>query len=141
TGEVFVASDSFERSVSGGWGSADVGGAWTSSGWGSSATSVGDGVGSMVLAPGAGLDMLLAETSLTDSGTSLSYTLEGGPSTGSLYFGVKSRYDADGHAYRSLVWHRADGSVWLVVQRDGTVLKASRVSGMQWAAGSSFRVR
>ncbi|ASK67138.1 hypothetical protein CFK39_09520 [Brachybacterium avium] len=141
TAEVFAASDSFERTVASGWGSADVGGAWASTGWDSAAMSVGDGVGSMVLAPGAGRDMLLTETSLTDSGAAMSYTLEGGPSTGSLYVGMKTRYGADGHAYRSLVWHRDNGTMWLVIQRDGTVLDTQRLSGQQWAAGDTFQVR
>ena len=140
TSEVFAASDAFERTVASGWGSADVGGAWTPSSWGSAAMSVGDGVGTMVLAPGVGRDMLLAESSLVDSGTAMSYTLDEGPSTGSLYIGMKSRYDQDGHAYRSLVWHRDNGSMWLVIQRDGTVLATLPVSG-QWAAGDTFQVR
>ncbi|MFL0457507.1 PKD domain-containing protein [Brachybacterium paraconglomeratum] len=140
TSEEFVGSDSFERSVASGWGSADVGGAWTSTGWKSAAMSVGDGVGSMVLAPGAGRDMVLAGTSLSDSSTSMAYTLDGGPSTGALYFGAKSRYGAGGHAYRSLAWHRADGSLWLVIQRDESVLAVLPTS-MRWVEGDSFRLR
>lgn len=137
--EAFAASDGFERTVASGWGSADIGGEWTSTGWNTAATSVGDGVGTMALAPGAGRDQLLAETSLTDSGSSMTYTLDAGPSTGSLYIGLKSRY-VDGHAYRSLAWHRADGSVWLVIQRDDTVLAVLPASG-QWGAGDSFQLR
>ena len=139
TSETFAASDSFERTVASGWGTADVGGAWTSTGWNSAAMSVGDGVGTMVLAPGAGRDMLLADTSLEDSRTAMTYTLDGSPSTGALYVGVKSRYD-DGHAYRSLAWHRGDGSVWLVIQRDDTVLAVLPTSE-QWTAGDAFRLR
>jgi PKD repeat protein len=138
--ESFLASDSFERTVGSGWGTADVGGAWSATGFGTAAVSVGDGVGSVALAPGAARDMRLASVSAVDSTTSMRYSLESGPSTGALYVGMKLRYDDSAHAYRSLVWHRDNGSTWLVIQRDGTVLATLPLSG-QWAAGDSFMVR
>ncbi|GAA1487152.1 PKD domain-containing protein [Brachybacterium fresconis] len=138
TSEVFAASDSFERTVPSGWGSADVGGAWTSTGWGSAAISVGDGVGTMALTPGVGRNMVLDETALTDSASEMTYTLDGGPSTGSLYIGLASRYGAG--EYRSLAWHRADGSMWLLIQRNGEVIEALSMSG-QWTGGDSFHLR
>ena len=45
-----VAQDGFARSVSGGWGAADLGGAWTRAGGSASNFSVAGGVGRMVLA-------------------------------------------------------------------------------------------
>ncbi|MGO2313877.1 MAG: PKD domain-containing protein [Brachybacterium tyrofermentans] len=140
TEQVFVGSDAFERTVSNGWGAADVGGAWTSSGWNSGTVSVDDGAGRLALSPGAGRDLVLGGTSLSESGSAMTYSVGSGPSTGSLYVGLKSRY-GDGSAYRSAVWHRADGTMWLLVQRDDAVLASLPLSGQQWAAGDVFHLR
>ncbi|MGP9846155.1 PKD domain-containing protein, partial [Brachybacterium sp. 107] len=140
TEEVFAGSDAFERTVSTGWGAADVGGAWTSTGWNSATVSVGDGAGKLALSPGAGRDLVLGGTSFSESASEMTYSVAAGPSTGSLYVGLKSRYD-DGHAYRSAVWHRADGTMWLLVQRDDAVIATLPLTGQQWAAGDTFHLR
>ncbi|MEV7528554.1 PKD domain-containing protein [Agrococcus sediminis] len=48
--ETVVAADTFQRTVTGGWGSADTGGAWSATG-GAAAYSVSGGAGVVVLAP------------------------------------------------------------------------------------------
>src|SRR5690606_41790155 len=63
-----VAVDAFGRSVSNGWGSADVGGVWTRSGTASN-FSVVDGVARIGRgSPGAGPGMGVADRSTTDTG-------------------------------------------------------------------------
>lgn len=137
--QVFVGLDAFERTVSTGWGAADVGGAWTSVGW-NSTVSVGDGAGNIALSPGSGRDLVLGGTSLAESGSAMTYSLSAGPTSGSLYVGLLSRYD-NGSAYRSLVWHQANGTMWLLIQRDGAVIASLPLSGQQWAAGEVFHLR
>src|SRR5699024_11474504 len=68
------------------------------------------------------------------------YTLMGSPGNGSVYVGLESRFDGTS-AYRSTGWHRADGTMWLLVQRQGTIIGLLPLSGSSWGAGDTFRLR
>ncbi|MGP9745367.1 PKD domain-containing protein [Brachybacterium sp. AOP29-B2-41] len=140
TAEVLAAGDTFSRTTTNGWGTADAGGGWAVTGGGSSAASVESGVGTLTLPASGGRSMVLSSTSLEDSESSMVYTLTGAPSSGALYVGLESRFDA-GSAYRSTVWHRADGTMWLLVQRGGAVIASQPLTGRSWSAGDTFRIR
>lgn len=140
TEQVFVAADTFSRTESAGWGTADTGGVWSVTGGSTSAASVSDGSGILALSAGAGRSMVLNETSLRESGSSMSYTLTGPPQSGALYVGLESRFDGSS-VYRSTVWHRADGTMWLLVQRRGAVIGLMPLSGRSWDSGDTFRLR
>ncbi|MEU4017142.1 PKD domain-containing protein [Microbacterium sp. NPDC028030] len=135
--QVFAASDSFGRVVSSGWGAADVGGTWAPMSGSAAVTSVADGVGKINIAPGETREMLLQGTSLLDTSGRVSYTLASGPSTGVAYEGLGARRSG-ANGYRALAWHRTDGTTWLVIHRNGTAIASTAVSGLSWAAGSSF---
>lgn len=140
TEDVRAASDAFERTAASGWGAADIGGAWQVTGGSAGVARVTDGSGELALPAGSGRSMVLPSTDLTDSTSSVAYTLTGAPSTGALYVGIESRYDGRS-VYRSAVWHRADGSIWLLVQRNGAVIASQPLTGRSWNAGDTFRVK
>lgn len=140
TAEALAASDTFSRTVTSGWGAADTGGTWAPVGGSAAVASVADGTGALRLSPGSGRNVVLQGPSLEQSGTSVTYTLDGAPSSGALYVGTEARY-AGGGSYRTLVWHRADGSSWLLIQRNGSVIATLPGTLSGWSAGSSFHIR
>ncbi|MDF2560201.1 MAG: hypothetical protein K0R99_1647 [Microbacterium sp.] len=137
--QVFAASDSFGRVVSSGWGAADKGGTWAPMSGSAAVTSVADGVGKINIAPAETREMLLQGTSLLDTSARITYTLSSGPSTGVAYEGLGARRSGS-NGYRALAWHRADGSTWLVIQRNGTAIASTAVAGLTWTAGSTFNL-
>ncbi|WP_282848608.1 LamG-like jellyroll fold domain-containing protein [Microbacterium oxydans] len=137
--DVVVASDGFDRAVESGWGAAEVGGAWTPMQGKSTALSVADGAGVIDLVAGQTREMLLDDASVRDSATTMSYTLSGGPESGTVYVGAGSRRNADA-GYRALAWHRADGATWVVIQRNGTAIASAAVPGLTWSAGTVFHL-
>lgn len=137
--DVVVAADGFDRVVESGWGTADIGGLWTPMQGKSTALSVKDGAGVIDLVAGQTREMLLDDASVRHSATTMSYSLSGGPESGTVYVGAGSRRTGD-VGYRALAWHRADGSVWVVIQRNGTAIASAAVSGMTWSAGTVFHL-
>ena len=59
TGTVYAASDTFGRTLTSGWGDAEVGGTWSAVFGTASVASVADGTGRIVLDPGATRNMAL----------------------------------------------------------------------------------
>src|SRR5699024_6650078 len=103
------------------------------------AGSVEDGVGRLTFAPGNGQSMVLPATSVAQSSTEMTYTLEGAPSTGAVYVGTEARY-VSGSSYRTLVWHRVDGTPWLLIQRNGAIIASQpgrRARGRRGALSTS----
>ncbi|ROR67375.1 PKD domain-containing protein [Agrococcus jenensis] len=132
----FAASDDFSRTVSPGWGSADVGGPWTITGTAAPAA-VADGVGTLSLGAGSTRDLRLSGLSLSDVRVSMDLRLDQAPATGSAYLGVITRSTSAGD-YRVRVWLRDNGTVSLVVQHGSTVLRTYQVPGITRAAGDWF---
>lgn len=139
TAEVFAASDAFGRTVSSGWGAADKGGVWSVKGGSATAASVSDGAGRLNIAPGGTRELTLGATPVLDSASRITYTVASGTSGGVLYAGIGAR-SGDNGGYRAAVWHRADGTMWLVIQRSGTAIATLPLSGMSWSAGSTFTI-
>src|SRR5690606_14683199 len=106
---------------SSGWSEADKGGVWTVTGGSASSVRVEDGSGKIDVATGGTRELVLASTEARDTRSTISYTVENGPSNGSLYAGIGARYDDQG-GYRASAWHRDDGSVWLLIQRNGAAI-------------------
>lgn len=139
TAQAFAASDAFDRVLASGWGAADTGGVWAPNGGSAAAASVGDGVGRINLNPGETREMVLQGTSVTDSLSKVSYVTGSGPDAGVVYVGLGARHSSAGN-YRALGWHRADGTVWLVIQRNGSAVAATPVSGLTWSEGKAFHL-
>lgn len=104
-----VARDAFARTVSNGWGAADVGGPWTVSG----ATSryvVGDGVGRQVLtALGSTAEATLAGARATGVDTRVNLSWNRTAGAGKLYASVVPRVVSSSTDYRASVVVTADG--------------------------------
>ena len=103
-----VAQDSFGRTVSGGWGSADLGGAYQ---LGPDATQfkVGSGAGAFpTIQPGKAATALLPSVSLLDSDVQSTFALPSVAEAG-VYFAVAARSQGDGSQYRGRVTVTAGG--------------------------------
>ena len=91
TGPVVVAADVFGRSVSGGWGSADVGGAWTLTGGAASAYSVSGGAGRMAATAGGSRAMSLNGVLVDDVDATMDVTLDKAPTGGGTSVSLLAR--------------------------------------------------
>lgn len=139
-----VVSDTFERTVSNGWGTADTGQAWTTGGGVASNFSVGSGLGQQLQStvsstriatvPGtlADLDVLV---DVGTSQTALTSALLGGPIL---------RTPANTDMYGVMVEFNTSGTVSLSVRKRvagvETVLSTAS-SGLLYTPGQMFRVR
>ena len=139
-----LAEDGFERSVTGGWGSAPTGGAWSVSG-GSTNFSVGGGTGNVLVAAGKAPAATLGSPSSASADVSVTLTTDKPPTGGGMYvYVVGRRVGSD--SYRAKVRLRSDGSVGVALVRvvSGTetaLTKETTVSGLSFSAGSLVRVR
>lgn len=128
-----LAQDSFTRTVSSGWGSADVGGAWSGTGqYTSSGRSVGGGTGNLVPQNGWGGDMTLPVV-VRDVATQVSYTLTAPLGLGLLYIGLKARISGSSD-YEVAAVHTGAGDIDLIVYRDnaGATLATTRLPLASW---------
>ena len=139
TGTVYAASDTFGRTLTSGWGDAEVGGTWSAVFGTASVASVADGTGRIVLDPGATRNMALPQLSVRDTETRVSFSLDSTPASGGSYVGVLARQSTAGD-YAVRVWMRSDGTAWLVAQRGSTVLTTAPVSGLTWNAGTRLHL-
>lgn len=133
SGAPFV-EDTFERSVTGGWGSTLPGGAWTSVGT-ASRLSVSGGKGLITSPPGATVGATLA--SVSSSSTSVSTTFSANRlSTGTSYASLLGR-TVGSDSYGGRIRLGSDGTVQLHVTRTvgstTTALAGGAVSGLTFA--------
>ncbi|MBE7162705.1 MAG: PKD domain-containing protein, partial [Williamsia herbipolensis] len=136
-----IASDDFERSVTGGWGSADAGGGWSILAGSATAASVSGGTGTFTLAAG-GTRYATLPVSARDTTTTVRFSVDADATTGTAYAGIVARQMANlDDDYTVRAWLHPDGTVWLVAQRGSTVLGSAAVSGITRAAGDSFDLR
>ncbi|HEY3722970.1 MAG TPA: PKD domain-containing protein [Acidimicrobiia bacterium] len=138
------ASDTFERSVASGLGSADVGGAWTLS-TPAMVTSVANGAGQITGVVGANRAAYLSTPRQTDVDARADLTLDT-PATGSgAYVSVIGRRVSNNNDYRLKVRYVAGGSVTAFLTRTvggtETVLSSATVPGVTVAPGDVLRVR
>ena len=140
------ASDTFARTVSGGWGSADVGGAWSLSGSASS-FSVSPGVGSMRLAKaGSQVGAYLGSMPRSDADVLARVRVDAVPVGGPVYVTVEGRRVSAGNEYLARVLVYPDKSVTVLVSRlvagaEKVIGSAVKVPGLTYAAGKSLDVR
>ena len=142
-----LATDSFARTVSGGFGSADVGGAWTVSG-AAAKYSVGAGTG-VVGMPTAGTTsaVALAGVSSTDSDLRVSVATDRLATGNGTYVGLVGRSVSATANYNATVRIRGDGAVVLSLaslQGSSAALalrSALTLSGVTVAAGDVLRTR
>lgn len=137
-----LAKDTYSRTVSSGWGSADSGGGWTG---GSTTASVSGGSGRVSLPAGATATLRLPAVSSPDSDVTNRAWLEAMPTGGGAYLSTITRATAGGD-YRSKVRVTATGAVQVqlfkVVGASETALTAAAtVPGLTYTAGSVLVIR
>ena len=117
TAAVALASDTFARTVTGGWGTADIGGLWTLYG-SSSLYSVAPGIGSLRLATAGGLARTqLQSLSLSDVDISTTFSLEKIADGGGTYVSLTGRTSGWSSLYRGKVWVKSTGAVNVSLSR------------------------
>ena len=140
------AVDSFARTLSAGWGSADKGGAWTVSGL-TSKYSVGGGSGSMTAKAGETDSVVLQTVSSTDTDFRLTFATSAIATGNGTYVTLIGRRAGTNLEYQGGARVRADGSVGIrVLALTGTstavTLKPETVpSGLTVAGGGSVTAR
>ncbi|THG30796.1 PKD domain-containing protein [Naasia lichenicola] len=132
------ATDSFDRTVTSGLGSAETGGAWTTSG-GAASFAVGSSAASVTTPAGSTRYGYLAGVSAADTevrGTA-SFAL---PSAGSVYAGLIARRVA-AEDYRARAVVAATGTVQLQLLRTATTLATANIAGLSYASGDQLQFR
>jgi PKD repeat protein len=139
-----LIKDTFGRTTSGGWGSADTGGAWTVAG-GASNFSISGGVGQVKLAAaGAGPSATIGAPSSADVDIAVDTSMDKAATGGGVYLQLDARKVGNSE-YRTTVKLLATGAVQIqlvkVVNGTSTTLKAVTVSGLTYVAGDSLTTR
>lgn len=114
--QTFLAEDAFSRTVTDGWGSADVGGRWSLSGT-ASQFAVAGGAGTIAVAPGTGPAVMLRGISGTDNEVATSFSGDAAVTGGGLFTTVIARGDVS-NGYGARVVTTANGAMRLYATRN-----------------------
>ncbi|GGM13299.1 LamG-like jellyroll fold domain-containing protein [Promicromonospora citrea] len=138
------AVDTFDRTVSSGWGSATKGGAWTLYG-AASGYSVAGGEGAMDLStPGANRKAQLADVSAADVEVSGTLSLDEISDGSGTFVSLTGRTGGFSSEYRAKVWVKATGAVQLqlvALQSSETTLAAANIADLSVGPGEKLAVR
>ena len=141
-----LATDSFSRTTSGGWGSADVGGEWTRYG-NASLFQVSDGGGRMVMAtPGSGPRAVLGSVSSSDSDITASVVLDKNATGGGNFVSIAGRVVGTAE-YRTKVKIASNGALTLYLTKvtggAETTLQTVNLpaASIKYEAGSKLWIR
>ena len=142
-----LASDAFERTVAGGFGTADVGGAWTSLGT-PGAVSVSDGAGRITLAaPADSGGAYLNGVSTDASDVSLKVSVDKEGTGNGVYFWALGRRVTGVGEYRARLRLRPSGvvSAWIVrtdaAQAEAGIVAEQTLQGLTYTPGQRLRLR
>ena len=143
-GPAVLAADPFDRTVTGGWGSATTGGTWSVTG-GSTNFSVGGGTGNVLVGAGKTLGATLGTASSTDADVVVALTTDKPATGGGLYAHVLGRR-VGSDSYRAKVRLLSDGRVAVSLVRvvagtETAVARETVVSGLTHSAGQLLKVR
>ena len=134
-----IAADAFTRTVSGGLGSADTGGAWTTTG-SSSNYSVAGGVGQLRATAGGRVNGYLNGVSSSSTDLSVTTSLQQASTGAGTYVSLIGRR-VGSDDYRARIKILSSGSVQLQLQRGGTTLQATNISGLSYQTTDELQVR
>ncbi|MBO0879066.1 MAG: PKD domain-containing protein, partial [Mycobacterium sp.] len=143
TASTAFAADAFTRSVTGGWGSADIGGAWTRNG---SATlfGVGNGIGTIKLASaGAGASAYLDSVSARDLDALVDVSTDSAPTGNGVYLSMAVRRSGTSDYRIQVKLSPASVTLYLLRVESGTqtTLASRTISGLTYSGGDVLRVR
>lgn len=143
-----LATDTFTRSVSGGWASADTGQAWSVSGTGgtvqASDFNVTGSVGTLSVPVANGTRQVDIPVSLRDVDVTVAVTMNISSVTGASVtpVAIQLRKTSSSDYYMGLVTVAVGGAVSVsVTYADGTVIVPSTATGVTYSAGMSLSVR
>ncbi|WP_375497160.1 PKD domain-containing protein [uncultured Jatrophihabitans sp.] len=143
SGPTVLASDTFARTVSGGWGNAAIGGAWKIAGTAAD-TSVAPGAASMNLATGQTISAYLPSASGSAADLTTDFMLSKLPTIGPAYLTVVvRRVGTAEYAARLTVAASGAMNLWLVRVVGGVetyLTPETRVAGLTVVAGSRLAV-
>lgn len=144
-GSLTSASDSFDRTVAAGWGSAPSGGPWTlCGGTCSAAVSVASGTGRMTLAAAQAADAVLGDFGSTSAELAATMSVDRAATGGGTYLALMAR-GVSGASYRGKLRIRTDGGVDLTVVRTSgstdTALASGSLPAATVAPGTKLRVK
>ncbi len=139
------ALDAFSRTVTGGWGNADLGGAWTPNGT-STNFNVAGGVGTIRMgSAGAGPSVSLTGVSSSSTELRTSIGLDKAATGGGVYVDAQPRISGTGDLYYATTRYLSDGTVSLTIGRivggTDTALQARVVTGLTVAVGDRLNVK
>ena len=140
-----VAQDEFSRTVSGGWGNADIGGGWTRSGTATN-FNVAGGVGTIRMgSAGAGPSIALNGVSSADTEVRVSVGMDKTATGGGTFATVRTRIMDNGDSYDTDVRWVAGGTVAVTLNKSvgslETALQTKTVTGLTVAAGDRLNIR
>jgi PKD repeat protein len=142
-----LASDSFGRSVSGGFGTADLGGAWTTTGASSDLSVNGSAAEILLPAPSTGPGAYLNSVSTTDADVSVALSTDKVGTGNGIYMWVAARRISGAGEYRARVRLRPSGVVSLQLSRTNStnsetaISTEQAISGLTYAAGTVLHLR
>lgn len=140
------ARDTFERTATNGFGTADQGGAWTPITT-SSRFSVTNGTARILMAAGSGPQIRLPGVSATDTDMTMSVGLDKPATGGGVTTSLVGRHVSGGGDYRAKVVFVANGTVALGLTRGDSagaqtaIATDSIISGLTYAVGDTLNVR
>lgn len=141
---VVVARDTFSRSVTGGWGTADLGGPWTPK---NSVLSVDGQRGVFAMTPGKTRQVFLNNLSARDTDTTATVRLDTVPGGSGAYASVVTRQVASSVEYRGTARVQANGSVSALIYRmngsqpESVIGQEIVIPGLSGAPGSILSLR
>ncbi len=131
------ARDAFERTVSGGLGSADQGGTWSGA---STNLAVNGGAARFTAGAGATTTSMLNGATSASTDVQVELALQQAASGGGAYVSVIGRA-VTGDDYRARVKISSTGVVQLQLMRGATTLQALNIPGITYATGEQLQVR
>ncbi|MGN6445468.1 PKD domain-containing protein [Amnibacterium sp.] len=134
-----LGSDSFDRTVNGGLGTADVGGPWTLAGTASD-FSVASGAAQFSTAPGSTRSAYLGSVSSTSSDVATTISLPNLPVGGRSFAGVVGRR-VGSNDYNARILVGAAGDVTVQVVQNGSYLDSATVAGLTYTPGLPLKLR
>ncbi|MFD3444891.1 PKD domain-containing protein [Microbacteriaceae bacterium 4G12] len=136
-----LATDTFTRTATGNWGTANTGGAWTNSSSTTSYYSVANGVGRHTASTaGRTIENYLPGVTSTNADVQATFSITPMNVGGSVFASVIGRRVGT-EDYRTRAVVGADGAISLRIYQGGTTLDIQTITGVTYSAGDQMRLR
>lgn len=139
-----LVTDTFERTVASGWGSADTGQAWAGSGGAAADYAVGGGVGTQTHTAAGAVRRDVITPGPVDTDQQIDFMIPVMPLTDVLSVSLLARFTDATHFYRVRAAVQPSGQVWvslLVANGTETLLSTVYVEPFSFVAGAWFTMR